>query len=192
MPKIICPKCQQDYEINEEILGREVECACGHKFIAAILPILDTTSPPAKQPKGIGCCGLFLVIILIVSIMVIFFKTNANKPTQDTSPQNSTITPLTHNGCDLEVKKKEDLHGAWAYSQLFVEEQLKAPKSAKFERGTSVKNKVKYIGNDVYQVNSYVDSQNSFGANIRTHFSLKIKKIGNGERWQLVEDIRFD
>ncbi|MCK5608034.1 hypothetical protein KAR91_39505, partial [Candidatus Pacearchaeota archaeon] len=44
---------------------------------------------------------------------------------------------------------------------------------------------VKNLGNQEYQINSYVDAQNSFGATIRTRFSGRIKQIGH-DRWKLL------
>ncbi|MEI3040485.1 MAG: hypothetical protein V8T90_15590 [Victivallales bacterium] len=105
-----------------------------------------------------------------------------------------TITCMTFLfwGCDVgPAKEGEDIHGAWAYSQLFVEKRLKSPSSAKYPFGAASKGAVKHIGNDVYFVKSYVDSQNSFGATIRTNFELKIKRVDNGNSWQLVDEIKF-
>lgn len=56
MPTIICPQCQQDYEIDEVILGRKVECVCGHKFIATVLStpaqsIIKPQTPSVKPLK---------------------------------------------------------------------------------------------------------------------------------------------
>lgn len=79
---------------------------------------------------------------------------------------------------------------AWAYAQLFVEQDLKDPRKAKFEFGAVSKGSVKYIGNNTYSVKSYVDAPNSFGANVRTRFSLKIRD--NGGSWSVVDGITYD
>lgn len=80
-----------------------------------------------------------------------------------------------------------DVHGAWAYMQLFVEEHLKSPQTADFPFGGY--QHVKDLGGGRYEVNSHVDSQNSFGAQIRTRFKGEIRK-GHGE-WYL-ESLNFD
>jgi len=96
-------------------------------------------------------------------------------------------------GCDCEPPAiGEDLHGAWAYSQIAVEKHLKSPSRAKFEFGAVANGAVVHIGNDVYQVNSYVDSSNAFGAIVRTYFALKIRRLDNGERWKILGDIAFE
>lgn len=76
---------------------------------------------------------------------------------------------------------KHSVHGAWAYMQLFVKKDLKSPKSADFPFGGY--RHVAYLGNKRYKVVSYVDSQNSFGAMIRTNFKGIITRINNG--WKL-------
>jgi fucose permease len=73
---------------------------------------------------------------------------------------------------------------AFVMSQSFVEQRLIAPTTAKFP----------YIG-DAYEVtkldsvtwlvDSYVDSQNGFGAFIRTRYVAKLMYMGN-DRWKLL------
>lgn len=71
--------------------------------------------------------------------------------------------------------------GAWAYMQQFVRQRLKSPATADFPFGGH--RSVTALGNDRYLVNSYVDSQNSFGAQVRTQFSGVITKTPSG--WKL-------
>ena len=82
---------------------------------------------------------------------------------------------------DAKESKTGDVHGAWAYMQSFVEKRLKSPQSADFPFGGY--RHVTELGAGRYKVDSYVDSQNSFGANIRTHFEGVIKRIDGG--WEL-------
>lgn len=79
-----------------------------------------------------------------------------------------------------------DIHGAWAYMQLFVEEQLKSPNSAEFPFGGY--RDVTPLGDGRYKVSSYVDAENAFGATMRTHFEGVIKRVPDG--WEL-EYLRF-
>ena len=83
-------------------------------------------------------------------------------------------------------KSEPDIHGAWAYTQLFVKDKLKSPKSADFPFGGS--SGVTPLGKNRYRVVSYVDSQNSFGATIRTNFTCIIKK--KNDSWEL-EQLQF-
>ena len=75
---------------------------------------------------------------------------------------------------DLNYNRNGDVHSAWAYMQQFVEQRLKSPRSADFRFGGY--RDVTNLGNGRYKVNSYVDAENSFGANIRTHFNGVIRR----------------
>lgn len=71
--------------------------------------------------------------------------------------------------------------------------KLKAPATASFP---SIREDEFYSGKDVYgdpfvKIVSYVDAQNSFGANIRTEFSCRSVKTGDGE-WQTTSSIDYD
>jgi len=74
-----------------------------------------------------------------------------------------------------------DVHGAWVYMTEFVKQRLKSPGSADFPFGGY--RHVTELGGKRYKVKSYVDSQNAFGAVVRTHFEGVIKKINGG--WEL-------
>ena len=77
---------------------------------------------------------------------------------------------------------------AWAYMQIAVESKLKSPGSADFPF-VKASDVVKHLGDNRYQVTSYVDATNSFGAEIRTYFDGVIRD--EDKRWVL-EDISFD
>lgn len=63
---------------------------------------------------------------------------------------------------------------AYNYAIMFVKEQLKSPASAKFPDSRLKKSHTTALGGGKYRINSWVDSQNSFGAMIRTKFSCTI------------------
>ncbi|MDW5288752.1 hypothetical protein [Formosa sp. PL04] len=63
-------------------------------------------------------------------------------------------------------------------SQKFVESRLKSPKSADFQPMFQAKVESE---NDIYTINSYVDSQNGFGAIIRSNYIVKLKRKPNGD-----------
>jgi len=75
---------------------------------------------------------------------------------------------------------------AWIYTKEIIRRELKAPSSAEFEFAGH--RNVNYLGNKRYSFSSYVDSQNSFGAMIRTHFSGIIKETNSG--W-LIEELNY-
>ena len=71
--------------------------------------------------------------------------------------------------------------GAWTYMKEFVRQRLKSPSTAEFPFGGH--RDVTALGDKRYLVESYVDSQNSFGATLRTKFRGVIRETPNG--WEL-------
>jgi len=79
-----------------------------------------------------------------------------------------------------------DAERAWRYCQDAVRARLKAPSTARFPGREAVDGLV-VKGSDgtvAYQVVSYVDAQNSFGAMIRTQFECVARKLPDG-RWEV-------
>jgi hypothetical protein len=111
-------------------------------------------------------------IVILIGVCVWWFS--ATPTSSSTYDQNSSSTT-------------GDVHGAWAYMQLFVEKKLKSPRSADFPFGGS--RHVTPLGGGRYRVNSYVDSENSFGAEMRTNFHGVISRTSNG--WKL-ESLEFN
>jgi len=73
----------------------------------------------------------------------------------------------------------------------FVKKQLKSPSTAKFASAAEKNGRFVQKGDDnVYFVKSFVDSQNSFGATIRTHYYGEIKQVSD-DKWQLIT-LEFD
>lgn len=81
-----------------------------------------------------------------------------------------------------------DTIGAFAISQQFVKDRLKAPSTAEFPWYSS--ESVTPLGEERYRVQSYVDSQNSFGAMIRTKYVAIVRKTGDSN-WSL-ESLAID
>ena len=61
----------------------------------------------------------------------------------------------------------------WAFTQMYVKGQLKSPKSVDFPFA-GVRH-ITPLGNNRFKVDSYVDAQNTFGANVRTHFECIVR-----------------
>ena len=81
---------------------------------------------------------------------------------------------------------------SYVMCQLYVEENLKSPSTADFPASSLTD--IRDLGNNLFETRSYVDSQNSFGATIRTNFFCKIQYIGTPEddetltrNWLLLE-----
>lgn len=77
---------------------------------------------------------------------------------------------------------------AFVMSQSFVKGKLKAPSTAEFPYSSADGVSVAYLGECTHLVNAYVDSQNSFGAMIRTKYVVKLRYNKQTEVYHL-EDI---
>lgn len=79
--------------------------------------------------------------------------------------------------------------GAFMVAETFVKRELKSPGSAKFPTSSSERrNSVKVLSDGVsYKIDSWVDSQNSFGALKRVYFTCTIKRYGRSDEWELID-----
>lgn len=139
------------------------------------------TDQPAISPKGTKHDKVIAVGAVVLFIaMAPFLATNDKaKP----SPEEQAAKAA------LEQEKRErracneDDTAAFVMAQKFVKPTLKAPATADF--APMYDSQVTNVGDCTYEVHSYVDAQNSFGANIRTRFNATVKYKGDG-RWSLV------
>jgi len=85
---------------------------------------------------------------------------------------------------------KEDTADEWDaffMSQTFVEKRLIAPSTAKF--ASLRQSQITKENKNTWIIQSYVDSQNNFGAMIRTHYRAKLTYVGD-DMWRLL-DVQF-
>ena len=78
-----------------------------------------------------------------------------------------------------------ELRDACYISHQFVEKELKAPRTAKWEScfdATIIEGT-----NQTYTVSSYVDSENSFSALIRTNYIATLRPTDREDYWTLVD-----
>lgn len=82
-----------------------------------------------------------------------------------------------------------DEHEAWAMAKQFVTERLKSPSSANFPYYDQ--DFVAKIDEHQFQVNAWVESQNSFGAQLRSPFRCTLTSKG-GHKWICEELTIYD
>ena len=75
--------------------------------------------------------------------------------------------------------------GAFVMSQTFMKRRLKSPSTADFPWYTDSEVSVSHRGGGTFLVESYVDSQNAFGAKLRTHYLCELKDEGT-DSWKLI------
>lgn len=82
------------------------------------------------------------------------------------------------------------VEGAFDVCQTFVKRQLKAPSTAAFpstrEADPFAHTTYQGEGTGTYVVRSWVDSQNGFGAQVRSEYVCKVKKAA-GTNWTLID-----
>lgn len=76
-----------------------------------------------------------------------------------------------------EQKRCQDSSMAYVMSQKFIRQRLKTPTTAKFPWSSDPAVKIQYAGDCKHKIQAYVDSQNGFGAMIRTTYYIELQYI---------------
>lgn len=123
----------------------------------------ETDKKNAKE-SAIGC----LIFIVIGGILFVSCS----------SDESETPEQKAERMCKDEISAR-------VMAQSFIKDRLKAPSTAEFSGYGETK--TLYLGDCTHQVIGYVDSQNSFGAQIRTHYSATVKNSKGTENWNLID-----
>lgn len=95
-------------------------------------------------------------------------------------------------GDDRTEKQKAEIrcessNSAYYMSQEFIKKMLKSPSSAKFPNYYSDSGiEVTYLGECKHKVSAYVDAQNSFGAMIRSQYTITIQNKKYTQDWAYI------
>jgi uncharacterized protein YbaR (Trm112 family) len=182
MLNFACPSCQKKIKAPDDAAGKKVKCpACQAVFVVSqpVPVVLPTQYPPyqqasfepRQQPQPPAKKRSVLVYILIalaivpicccgvVSVFLSQIKVPERTPEQ--VAQTDKVSQWRKNAITMR-----------RHVQEVVTKALKSPKNAEFNLEDM---RTTEVGNDiVYFVSGYVDSQNGFGAMIRT----KITSVG--------------
>lgn len=111
--------------------------------------------------------GLFSIIILIVVVTMavnwLFFSGNDKPKTQTTQ-------------AEQQAKTYSDTE-AYVEAQFILEKFLKAPSTAKYPASSQAS--IERLKDNGFKVTSYVDSQNGFGAMIRSNWTVLFQYVGD-------------
>jgi hypothetical protein len=102
-----------------------------------------------KPKKKSGCATLFILGIILLGIFY-FIGSGDNSETNPTKLL------------------------AYSYAEDFVEQKLKSPSTAEFPSGSEKSSHIKDLGKGEYKITSWVDSQNGFGAIVRSKYTCLI------------------
>jgi hypothetical protein len=90
----------------------------------------------------------------------------------------------------VNYESKTTIQLAWNFNKKLIKTRLKAPSTAKFPSFWNAPDHVTYLGNKRYKIRSWVDAQNSFGANIRQNYVSTIR-MGNSDTHWTLEEVQF-
>ncbi|EJO5347004.1 hypothetical protein [Clostridium sporogenes] len=68
--------------------------------------------------------------------------------------------------------ESDERYKAYETAKSYVEDELKSPTTAEFASINEAK--ITKLGKDEYQIESYVNAENSFGAKVKSTFSCRI------------------
>lgn len=120
-----------------------------------------------NKKAGKGCMVMFIAFAIIVGVI---YMMSSDSDDSSSSSDYDTNTFLAYN-----------------YATEFVKKQLKSPSTAEFASTFEQADHTTHLGNQRYKISSWVDSQNSFGATIRTEFSCIIAFEGDEVRCENLE-----
>jgi hypothetical protein len=128
--------------------------------------------------KVVVCGGMLLVGLIAYRIATA--PSLASVAAQQSSPQPTSQCLGTN---DAALVMAED----------FVKDRLKAPATARFPGWTEDQPVVTGYGNCKYEVNGWVDSQNGFGALLRSNWRVQLKPaLEDGKEMWYLTSINID
>lgn len=125
---------------------------------------------------------LVITIVCVVLGLVILAEINNGLSSDSANAGNPVSTATRETAGENDNKKsssRKDKINAWVCAQDYVERQLKSPGSAKFcsYRDASVSYS---SSTDKYTISGWVDAENSFGATLRSNFTVTLKLTEDG------------
>jgi len=157
-----------------------------------------------KSQKIIITIMLSVLLISITSLtlktginIVQINKANATPSPQPTfypreinsKPKTTTSQAYSSGSSYVALDNEDNRTAAWICAKKAIEDNLKNPSSAKFASYSA--STVTFLGDNEFQVISYVDATNSYGAVVRTNFMVTIELINNGKGFHYSDLITY-
>ena len=122
---------------------------------------------------------LLVIVVFLAAFGSLSQKRNAPPAAPPNKPAQAAEAPPRTTWED-----RDNTAGASVMAPVFVRQQLKAPRSAKFPGMFELARHTIKIGPQSYKVVSWVDAQNSFGALIRTRYYMELTQVSRDD-WRL-------
>lgn len=150
-------------ECNNKVSDKATACPkCGNPNIQA-----QVKNPPKKRPS--------IILVLFLGFLAMGIWGSIFNPDGSSSGDTESRPADTSRSRGFE---------AHYYAKEFAKKRLKSPSTAKFPGSHDAEVSIKPLGGGSYEVLSWADSQNGFGATIRTRFVATVKE--EGDQWVLV------
>lgn len=183
---IRCRKCGDEGQVSEKRAGATIKCRqCGEPMrVPPAVPREDEVE--LMEEGGAGAGGNtkvflfvgFAFLVLVIGLML------PDRPERKAERERE-------DAAEKQEREQSERKGeAWVMAQQFVKDKLKSPGTADFGWLQTSEDTVQDLGGGKYRIRGWVDSQNTFGATVRTRFVCELKHAG-GDRWEL-EGIVFD
>lgn len=155
-----CPQCGQPGVAGDRFCRQ-----CGAALAAPAVATAPAPTAPPKKEKG---CARPILLTILAAVLVIWIG-----------------MALGNGGSSTPRVYSPDPISAYVMCKEFVSQRLKAPSSAEFASyGDTGLTQVTPLGGSKFQVDSFVDADNAFGAHIRIAFACQVTNTG-GDNWRL-------
>ncbi len=147
------------------------------------LAAADALDARSKKVRGWAIASAAVIFLVFVVGVAPSSKSRAEK---ETAAEKVSLEASNAEKSKPEYSKLD----AWVMARQFVKQQLKSPGTASFGKllgeSQSYDRQCEDLGNATYRCHGWVDAQNSFGANLRNNWAIKLKYVGNKE-WRAIE-----
>lgn len=157
-------------------MGNEIETMSKEEWMAS----KGLVKKKRKKSKGVFYYFKIVFILFILFLMFLGWREKNIEAAQQKQK------------FELQAKKDKIQTNAITYSKIAIQKMLKSPSTASFPNSAFQAEDYKKVlvqdgtDNQIWYIQSYVDSQNSFGATARSYWSVKIQ-VYDDETYKILD-----